>query len=285
MYVFVSLRSHTSIDDDLVEQARRELPPPVTRGRGVKTHGRWFAPGKNTAAVTSGRDDRTDRVNEIVKEAGCPFVPLTAAADVELKIAAEMRDTGITDATVVINNVPCQGQASCDDLLGVVLPDGQHVDGSRDGRVHEGVSGRQAVVTFDGWFDPGQREPLAVSTSAEVDELLDRMVAEAESPEVEVGLVAQLDRRDENGWSILQFGVRAADTMCGFVGYASKGETSVISTSGATSPEPVAYDYQSHEREVPSNAEISWSSVRQVVHDYVSSAGARPARVTWLEVG
>ncbi|MEU3625360.1 hypothetical protein BS329_30635 [Amycolatopsis coloradensis] len=74
--------------------------------------------------MTSGRDDRTDRVNEIVKEAGCPFVPLTAAADVELKIAAEMRDSGITDATVVINNVPCKGQACCDDLLGVVLPEG-----------------------------------------------------------------------------------------------------------------------------------------------------------------
>lgn len=32
--------------DDPVEKARRELPPPVTRGKGQKTHGRWFAPGK-----------------------------------------------------------------------------------------------------------------------------------------------------------------------------------------------------------------------------------------------
>jgi len=82
--------------------------------------------------------------------------------------------------------------------------------------------------------------PLAVSTPAEVDELLDRTVAEAESPEVEVGLVAQIDRKDDDGWSILQFGVRAAATTCGFVGYAGKDETSVISTSGVTSPEPVA---------------------------------------------
>ncbi|MFJ4103703.1 DddA-like double-stranded DNA deaminase toxin [Amycolatopsis japonica] len=29
----------------------------------------------------------------------------------------------MTDATVVINNEPCQGQASCDDLLDVVLPE------------------------------------------------------------------------------------------------------------------------------------------------------------------
>lgn len=51
-------------------------------------------------------------------------MPVRAAADVELKIAAEMRDSGITDAPVVINNVPCKGQTSCDDLLGVVLPEG-----------------------------------------------------------------------------------------------------------------------------------------------------------------
>lgn len=63
-------------------------------------------------------------MNEIVKEAGCPHVPLTAAADVELKIAAEMRDSGITDATVVINHVPCLGDLGCDELLGVVLPEG-----------------------------------------------------------------------------------------------------------------------------------------------------------------
>ncbi len=140
------------------------------------------------------------------------------------------------------------------------------------------------MVTFDAWFDPGQREPLAVSTPAEVDELLDRMVAEAASPEVEVGLVAQIDHRDDNGWSILQFGVRVTATTCGFVGFAGKDATSVISSSGGTSPEPVAYDYQSHEREVPSNAEISWPVVRKAVHDYVSSGGVRPTGVTWREV-
>lgn len=141
------------------------------------------------------------------------------------------------------------------------------------------------MVTFDAWFDPGQWEPLAVSTPAEVDELLDRMVAETESPEVEVGLVAQLDRRGDDGWSILQFGVRmAATTTCGSVGYACKDEMSVISTSGATSPEPVAYDCQSHEREVPSNAEISCTSARKALHAYVASGGARPTQVSWREV-
>ncbi|MEW2508303.1 Imm1 family immunity protein [Amycolatopsis sp. NPDC047767] len=141
------------------------------------------------------------------------------------------------------------------------------------------------MVTFDAYYDPEHRAPVALSTPAQVDELLDQMVAEAESPNVEVGLVAQLDGKDGDDWSsTLQFGVRAAATMCGFVGYMGKGETSAISDNGATSPEPVAYDYQSHEREVPSNAEIPWPTVRQAVHDYVASGGTRPAGVRWREL-
>ena len=48
-----------------------------------------------------------------------------------------------------------------------------------------------------------------------------------------------------------------------------------------TSPEPVAYDYQNHEREVPSTAEVSLAAVRQALHDFVASDGARPAGVSW----
>ncbi|MFB9925798.1 DddA-like double-stranded DNA deaminase toxin [Amycolatopsis halotolerans] len=109
---------------DPVEKARQELPPPVTRGRGVKTHGRLLTEDGGSHAVTSGRDEWTDRVNQVVKEAGCPYTPMTASADVELKVAARMRDTGIRRATVVVNNQPCTGRASCDDLIGVVLPEG-----------------------------------------------------------------------------------------------------------------------------------------------------------------
>lgn len=134
------------------------------------------------------------------------------------------------------------------------------------------------------YYDPWPAEPVVMRTPAQVDELLDRMVAEAESPDVEVGLVAQIDGKDEDGWSILQFGVRAAASLCGFVGHVAKDSPSVISDNGATSPEMVAYDYQYNEREVPGNAEISWPTVRQAVHDYVASGGARPAGVKWREI-
>lgn len=140
-------------------------------------------------------------------------------------------------------------------------------------------------VTFDAYYDPEHRAPVALSTSAQADELLDRMAAEAESPDVHVGVVAQLDRKDDaDGWSTLQFGARAANTMCGFVIYLGKGEPGAISDNGGTSPELIEYDYQSHERTVPQNAEITWQTVRQAVHDYVASGGAQPRSVPWREM-
>ncbi|WIX78922.1 Imm1 family immunity protein [Amycolatopsis carbonis] len=136
------------------------------------------------------------------------------------------------------------------------------------------------MAVVKAWYDPGQAEPFELAEPAEVDALLDRMVSEATA--APVGVVAELAREDRDRWSILQFGVRTEGV--GFVGYMGKDETSVISASGAMSSEPVAYDYQAHEREVPSHAEVSWQSVRQAVHDYVASRGARPGGVTWQEV-
>lgn len=141
------------------------------------------------------------------------------------------------------------------------------------------------MATLKAFYDPWPAEAVTLSTPAQVDELLDRMAAEAESPEVEVGLVAQIDGKDDDeGWSILQFGIRAAGSLCGFVGHVGKDSASVMSDNGGTSPEMIAYDYQYNEREVPSNAEVSLDTVRKAVHDYVASGGARPGGVTWREL-
>jgi hypothetical protein len=139
------------------------------------------------------------------------------------------------------------------------------------------------VATLEAFYDPGPGSGFVVSTPAQVDELLDRMVSE--SAKETVGLMAQVGCKEGDGWgSGLQFGVRAA--KCGFVAYmgASQAEGSAISDNGGTSPEMIAYDYQYNEREVPSNAEVSLDTVRQAVHDYVASGGARPAGVRWREV-
>ncbi|KJK44800.1 hypothetical protein UK23_28240 [Lentzea aerocolonigenes] len=112
-----------------IEQLRAELPPPVVRGSGQKTHGRWIAPDGSARSLVSGRDDLSSKVNEALKSQGCPQLPARAADDVELKLAALMRETGETDSrmrhvTLVINNRPCKGDLSCDELLPVILPEG-----------------------------------------------------------------------------------------------------------------------------------------------------------------
>ncbi|WP_103349685.1 Imm1 family immunity protein [Amycolatopsis sp. CA-128772] len=132
------------------------------------------------------------------------------------------------------------------------------------------------MVEIEAWYDPGQAEPLSLREPSAVDELLDRMVAE--STEAELGVIAEVARRGDDRWAILQIGVRSS--ACGFVGYAGP-DGSVISASGATSPVLVAYDYQNHEREIPSTAEVPLAAVRKALHEFVASDGARPAGVTW----
>lgn len=112
-----------------IEQLRAELPPPVVRSTGQKTHGRWLAPDGSAQSMISGRDGLSNQVNDALKTQGCPRLPARAADDVELKLAALMRDQGKTDPrmrhiTVVINNRPCKGDLSCDELIPVILPEG-----------------------------------------------------------------------------------------------------------------------------------------------------------------
>jgi hypothetical protein len=80
--------------------------------------------------MTSGWDDDLSvGVNKFLMEHGCPKLPVGTAADVELKLAAMMRMLGAADprmrhVTVVINNRPCKGDLSCDELVPVILPEG-----------------------------------------------------------------------------------------------------------------------------------------------------------------
>ncbi|MBM7810048.1 DddA-like double-stranded DNA deaminase toxin [Saccharothrix algeriensis] len=112
-----------------IEELRQELPPPVEPGTGQKTHGRWVAPDGSTQTIVSERDQWSTKVNEALTAEGCPKIPVITDGDVELKLAARMREEGPVDpamrhVTVVINHVICQGPLSCDTLVPVVLPEG-----------------------------------------------------------------------------------------------------------------------------------------------------------------
>lgn len=119
-----SPRASASDVRERVEQLRRQLPTRSAGERRQKTHGRWFAPGQDATELVSGVDALTERVNEALRAEGCPRRPVTAAADVELKLAAHMRDQGVREATLVINNEPCRGDLGCDTLVPAILPEG-----------------------------------------------------------------------------------------------------------------------------------------------------------------
>ncbi|WP_328450737.1 DddA-like double-stranded DNA deaminase toxin [Amycolatopsis sp. NBC_00438] len=117
------------VPKERLDELRAELPPPVEQGRGQKTHGRWVDTRGRVHAMVSESDEWKEKVNAVLTGEGCPRVPIARASDVELRLAAMMREKGESDpgmrhVTLVINNVPCRGPYSCDRLLPVVLPDG-----------------------------------------------------------------------------------------------------------------------------------------------------------------
>ncbi|MGW5743707.1 Imm1 family immunity protein [Amycolatopsis sp. NPDC003861] len=131
------------------------------------------------------------------------------------------------------------------------------------------------MVEIEAWYDPGEAEPLPLRKPSQVDELVNRMVSE--STDGELGVIAEVARRGERPLGDSGIGVRS---VRGFVGYAGP-DGSVIGASGATTPEPVVYDYQNHDREILSAAEVSLAAVRQALHDFVASDGARRNGLTW----
>lgn len=108
-----------------IERLRRDLPPPVRRGAGQKTHGRWLTPGTgegNEEPIASGRDRLSALAEERLRELGVRRVPVTTS-DVEVKLAVHMTEAGITEATLVINNTVCEGRYGCDTLVPMLLPE------------------------------------------------------------------------------------------------------------------------------------------------------------------
>lgn len=106
-----------------VEPLRAELPPTVAPGAGQKTQGRWTDPDGRVHAEVSGKDEKYYDAVELSREMKARRIPIRAS-DVEMKLAAHMRRRGIRSATLVVNNIPCEGPLGCDALVPVILPAG-----------------------------------------------------------------------------------------------------------------------------------------------------------------
>jgi hypothetical protein len=132
------------------------------------------------------------------------------------------------------------------------------------------------VVEITGWYEHGQQ--LALASRDDVDRLLDKMAADTANHDVPV--MAQADRRDADGWAILQFGLGPA---AGFVGYMGQAG-SAISDNGKASADEVVYDYMGHQRDVPAAAEVPPEDVRRAVREFVRTGGQRPDGITWRDL-
>ncbi|MGW5050105.1 DddA-like double-stranded DNA deaminase toxin [Actinokineospora sp. NPDC004072] len=123
-----SAASMRSAHGSKVEQARRELPPPIEGTMtGRKTHGRWFVGNGPVQTLISGRDHTAILAETYLDQLGAERAAINT--HVEIKLSAMIRqrweDTGATaNVTLVINNNVCDGDLSCASFLPRLLPPG-----------------------------------------------------------------------------------------------------------------------------------------------------------------
>jgi hypothetical protein len=121
----------TALSRERIEQLRAELPPdilpPDQRPQDEprrRTHGRWIGPDGQARPITSGEDELYAESVKAFPALGLRRGLPRRASDVEMKLAAYIRNRGIRSAIVVINNTPCPGPYGCDELVPVLLPEG-----------------------------------------------------------------------------------------------------------------------------------------------------------------
>ncbi|MFI5696763.1 DddA-like double-stranded DNA deaminase toxin [Kribbella sp. NPDC051586] len=121
------------------EEARRLLDKLPVRGQKFgqreKTRGIWRDDRGTEYDLVSGRGEDVvgDASQDLYRQAeefaiehrlGNPPGTLSITSHVEIKFAMLMWRRGIRDATIVINNLPCKGDSSCEEWLDKFLPPG-----------------------------------------------------------------------------------------------------------------------------------------------------------------
>lgn len=104
---------------------------PVRDDPGGKTTGYWVdQTGRVHGPVTSGRGELREQAVAGLRRLGLAPArgTLTVADHVEVQVAVQVREAGGTDATLAVNNRPCDfGPLSCDRVVPRVLRPGQRL--------------------------------------------------------------------------------------------------------------------------------------------------------------
>jgi hypothetical protein len=96
---------------------------PIRSSPRDKTRGMWIDESGQEHKLVSGYDQYRDRADQVARDWGITN-PLAVTWHVEVKFAMQMRERGLCDATIYINNPVCDGPRSCDKLLPLFLKEG-----------------------------------------------------------------------------------------------------------------------------------------------------------------
>ncbi|MGC4942443.1 DddA-like double-stranded DNA deaminase toxin [Kribbella sp. DT2] len=95
---------------------------PVRENDSGKTRGFWKAPDGEEKPLASGRGRYQQLADQHARRLG--LRPMSNTSHVEIKFALFMRERGLRDETIYINNRPCEGEASCPEWIETFLPKG-----------------------------------------------------------------------------------------------------------------------------------------------------------------
>lgn len=95
---------------------------PVRENDTGKTRGFWAPPDKEEMPLVSGYGHYQRLADEHAQRLG--LKPMRSTSHVEVKFAIFMRERGLRDETIYINNRPCRGEASCPRWIESFLPEG-----------------------------------------------------------------------------------------------------------------------------------------------------------------
>lgn len=106
--------------DPRAQEVIRRLP--ARENDSGKTRGFWQAPDGAEKPLASGRGHYQELADEHSRRLG--LKPMSNTSHLEIKFALFMRERGLRDETIYINNRPCEGEASCPQWIESFLPEG-----------------------------------------------------------------------------------------------------------------------------------------------------------------
>ncbi|MBB5956941.1 hypothetical protein FHS29_003534 [Saccharothrix tamanrassetensis] len=137
------------------------------------------------------------------------------------------------------------------------------------------------MVELEAWYDEEQDEAVTVRTSAELDAVLDAVIAWDGRIVVHLKPARPADTNTRR--KTLDVGVHGNTGQGALVYTSPDGRWFSRATSGsdANADGRILYYYMNSDTEYPADSEIPLDVVRRAAHEYLTTGGQRPTAATW----